>query len=388
MTAQTHNAAVLASDAVPAPRTPADQAQARPTAASALRRWLMTGVGYMIPFVVTGGILIALAYVLGGADVAREVGAGSSPSAPPAALADPTSLLERAGYAGLIYAVGAASMFLVVPVLAGAIGFAMAGPLALVAGVVGGLLSTVTGAGYLGGLLAGLLAGAAVLLLRRVPVPASLAGMFAVVVAPLLSTLLVALAVLAVVGPPAAAAQRTMTDVLTGLSATHASLLGVLLGLMVAVDIGGPVNKTAYAFALSTLATGDGRVMAAVMAAGMTPPLAVALAGVVRPRLFPDGLRSAGRAGWLLGASFITEGAIPFAAADPLRVIPTLMAGSAVAGGLSMTAHATSLAPHGGVWVLGLVGSPLAYVAEVVSGVVVSCACLVAAGSPGRAATG
>jgi PTS system fructose-specific IIC component len=379
MTAQTNVPVHPSAPAAPA-TTPAAAA-----APSPLRRWLMTGVGYMIPFVVTGGVLIAMAYLLGGAGVPARVGGVGVPGSSLAALADPVALLDRAGYAGLLYAVGTAAMFLVVPVLAGAIAYAMAGPLALVAGTVGGLLATVTGAGYLGGLLAGLLAGAVVLVSRRLPVPESVAGLYAVVLAPLLSTLAVGLAVLAVIGPPAAAVQHAMTLALTGLSSTHAGLLGVVLGLMVAIDIGGPINKTAYTFALGTLASRDGSVMAAVMAAGMTPPLAVALASAVRPRLFPEALRTAGKAGWLLGASFVTEGAIPFAAADPLRVVPALMAGSALAGGLSMTAGASTLAPHGGIWVLGLVDGPLAYLAAVTLGVLVSAACLVAARAAARA---
>jgi PTS system fructose-specific IIC component len=384
MTAQIQNSTLLAPDPSSAPTSSA--ANASVAAPAALRRWLMTGVGYMIPFVVTGGALIAAAYLVGGADVAARVGGTEPTGAPLAALVDPAALLDRAGYAGLLYAVGTATMFLAVPVLAAALASAMAGPLALVAGAVGGLLTTVSGAGYLGSLLAGLLAGAVVLLLRRVPVPPMLVGLFAVVLAPLLSTLVVTVGVLAVIAPPAAALERAMTNALTGLSSSHAVLLGLALGLMVAVDIGGPINKTAYSFALSALAGADGsavdgQAMAAVMAAGMTPPLAMALASAVRPRLFSEELRTAGKAGWLLGASFVTEGAIPFAAADPVRVIPALMAGSAVAGGLSMTAGATTLAPHGGVWVLGLVDGPLAYLAAVALGVLTSAVCVVAARS-------
>ena len=362
-------------------------------AASLVRRWLVTGVGYMVPFVVTGGILLAAAFLLGGADVAAHVtgtssgtgslagslaGHGSSYAAALPALADPAGLLHRAGVAGVLYALGSAAMVLLVPALAGAVAAAVAGPLALVAGVVGGLLCAATGAGYLGGLLTGLVAGAVVLLLRRIPLPTALAGMSTVVLVPVLSTLAVGLAVLGVIGPPTAAVQQQVTGALTGLSSTHATVLGLVLGLLVAVDIGGPVNKTAYAFALATLAAGDAQPMAAVMAAGLTPPLATALASSVRPRLFSPELRGAGKAGWLLGASFVTEGAIPFAVADPMRVIPSVMAGSAVAGALSMTAHATSLAPHGGLWVLGVVGRPLEFLAAVAAGVLVSSGCLLA----------
>ena len=387
MTTRTQTAPVLDTGALSAPPTPPLAPALTPAswavAASLLRTWLMTGVGYMIPFVVTGGLLISAGYLLGGPEVTTDVGGRAFQDAM-AALADPGALMDRAGYAGLLYALGAATMFLLVPVLAGAIGFAMAGPLALVAGVVGGLLATATGAGYLGGLLAGLLAGGVVLALRRLPVPASVAGLFSVVVVPVLSTLAVGVAALGVIGPPAATFQERTTDALTSLSAAHPGLLGLVLGLMVAVDIGGPINKTAYLFALTMLGSGDGHAMAAVMAAGMTAPLAMALSTAVRPQLFPEPLHAAGRAGWLLGASFITEAAIPFAAADPLRVIPSIMAGGAVAGALSMTAQATSLAPHGGIWTLGLVGAPVAYVGAVLAGVLVTSGCVVAAKRIGR----
>ena len=406
MTAQTHEtgrAAIPVTTSVPVPDVRDASSATSPATVPALRRWLLTGVGYMIPFVVTGGVLIAAGYLFGGTDVPAAVsgaagtsgsaGAGESAGAGGfgaslAALADPTAVLDRVGYAGLLFLVGTAAMSLMVPVLASAIAYAMAGPLALVAGAVGGLLATATGAGYLGGLLAGLLAGGVLLVLRRLPVPATFTGLFAVVLAPMLSTLVVGLAIVALIGPQAAAVQQAMTDALSGLAGTHAGLLGLVLGLMVAVDIGGPINKTAYAFALSTLAGGDGRVMAAVMAAGVTPPLAMALASAVRPRLFPEPLRTAGRAGWLLGASFVTEGAIPFAAADPLRVIPALMAGSAVAGGVSMSLGAGTPAPHGGIWVLGLIDRPLSYLVAVALGVLVSAGCVLAARTRRRRAAG
>jgi PTS system fructose-specific IIC component len=189
-----------------------------------------------------------------------------------------------------------------------------------------------------------------------------------------------------VVGQPIAAAQRGMTDWLNGLSGSNAILLGALLGLMMAFDMGGPVNKVAYTFGLAGLASGNLKVMAAVMAAGMVPPIGLALATVVRSRLFTRAERQAGEAAWLLGASFITEGAIPFAAADPLRVIPSLMAGSAVTGALSMGFGATSRAPHGGIWVIGLIGRPLLYVVALVAGVLVTAACVVVAKSIGRKA--
>lgn len=361
---------------ITSPTSMAHTARAGPPPHTMLRQWLMTGVSYMIPFVVTGGLLVATAYLLGGAGVAAEVN-GASSAGSFTTVTDPAAVLDRAGYAGLLYVAGSATLFMLVPMLSGFIAYAMAGPLALVAGVVGGLLSTTTGAGYLGGLVSGLLAGTVVLLLRRLPSIAPLTAMYTVVLVPAVSTLLVGLAVLSVVGPPVAAVQIELTGALSRLSATHSVLLGLLLGVMVAIDMGGPVNKVAYTFALTSVGAGDGSAMAAVMAAGMTPPLALALASAVRPQAFTEAERSAGKAAWLLGASFITEGAIPFAVADPLRVIPALMAGSSVAGGLSMAAHASSFAPHGGLWVIALVAEPLLYLGAVIAGVMVGALCLV-----------
>jgi PTS system fructose-specific IIC component len=190
---------------------------------------------------------------------------------------------------------------------------------------------------------------------------------------------------LIVVGRPIAAATRGLTDGLNSLSGTNAVLLGGLLGLMMAFDMGGPVNKVAYTFGVASLANGNLNVMAAVMAAGMTPPIALALATVVRPKLFTDAERKAGEAAWLLGACFVTEGAIPFAAADPFRVIPSLMLGSAATGALSMAFGATSRAPHGGIFVVGLVGKPLLYLLAIAVGIVVSAAAVVLAKSTTRA---
>jgi PTS system fructose-specific IIC component len=195
-------------------------------------------------------------------------------------------------------------------------------------------------------------------------------------VIPLLSAAVTGVIMAVAVGRPVAAATTGMTNWLHGLSGTNAAVLGLLLGAMMAFDMGGPVNKVAYTFGLASLASGDTNIMAAVMAAGMTPPIACALASVVRKQLFTPAERTAGEAAWLLGLSFITEGAIPFAAGDPLRVIPSLMAGSAATGALSMTFGATSLAPHGGIWVIGLIGKPGLYALALVAGIVVSAACL------------
>lgn len=348
-----------------------------------LRQWLMTGVSYMIPFVAAGGILIAISFILGGPQVAMKVFGGTFHGHTyPAAVTGiegftVAPVLHAAGIAGLLFLIGKVAFFLLVPVLAGFIAYAMADRMGLVPGFVAGLIATATGAGFLGGLIGGLLAGAVVMLLKRPKVPRALAGIMPVVVIPLISTAVVGAIMIVAVGRPVAAATTAMTNWLHGLSGTNAVALGLLLGAMMAFDMGGPVNKVAYTFGLASLASGDTKIMAAVMAAGMTPPIACALASTVRKGLFTPAERTAGEAAWLLGLSFITEGAIPFAAGDPLRVIPSLMAGSAVTGGLSMAFGATSLAPHGGIWVIGLIGRPGLWAAAIVAGIAVSAVCLV-----------
>ena len=343
----------------------------------------MTGVSYMIPFVAAGGILIALAFMIGGAEVATKVSGGTfegvtypgvtkSSAGILGVSLDLTKVLSQAGWAGVLFVIGQVAFAMLVPILAGFIAYAMVDRLGLVPGIVSGLLAVGIGAGFLGGLAGGLLAGGVVMLITKVKVPRALAGVMPVVVIPLISTLVMGILMILVIGQPIAAAQRSMTDWLSGLSGSNAILLGALLGLMMAFDLGGPVNKVAYTFALASLASGNLEIMAAVMAAGMAPPIAMALATVVRPGLFSKAERTAGEAGWLLGASFITEGAIPFAAAAPIRVIPSLMAGSAVTGALSMAFGCTSRAPHGGLWVVGLIGKPFLWLLSIAAGVIVS----------------
>jgi PTS system fructose-specific IIC component len=248
----------------------------------------------------------------------------------------------------------------------------------LVPGIVAGLLAVAVGCGFLGGLLGGLIAGAVTLAILRIKVPRALSGVMPVVIIPLVTTTIVGVIMIVVIGKPIASAQSSLTTWLNGLSGTNSIVLGLLLGAMMAFDMGGPVNKVAYTFGLASLASGNTKIMAAVMAAGMVPPLACALATVLRPRLFTSTERKAGEAAWLLGLSFITEGAIPFAAADPLRVIPSLMAGSAVTGALSMAFGSTSRAPHGGIWVVGLIGKPGFYLVAIAAGMLVGTAAVVA----------
>ena len=382
------SAPVTANAATP-PRTPGatpTRADRGPSGATRVRQWLMTGVSYMIPFVAAGGILIALSFVIGGAQIATKVNGGVFHGVTYAGVTDISKLLAQAGIAGVMFKIGAVSFSMLVPILAGFIAYAMADRPGLVPGVVAGLLANAIGAGFLGGLVGGLLAGGIVLAILKVKVPRPVAGIMPVVVIPLVSTLIVGFLMIAAVGQPIAAATRGLTDWLNSLNGSNAIALGALLGLMMAFDMGGPVNKVAYTFGLASLAAGNQQVMAAVMAAGMTPPLALALATAVRPGLFTKPEREAGNAAWLLGASFITEGAIPFAAADPLRIIPSLMAGSAVTGAIVMALHAASPAPHGGIWVIGLIGKPLAWLVSIVAGTAVSAACVVVAKGLGHKA--
>jgi PTS system fructose-specific IIC component len=334
-----------------------------------LRTWLMTGVSYMVPFVAAGGLLIALAFAIGGYEI------NSAPS-----VAEHFVWTEAASWAALLFQVGGAAFGFLVPVLAGYIAYGMVDRPGLVPGIVGGAIAVTVNAGFLGGLAAGLIAGAVVMAIQRVHVPTVLRGVMPVVVIPLVSAAVVGFLMFIVVGKPIASLQKAMTDWLSGLSGGNAVLLGVLLGLMMCFDLGGPVNKVAYAFAVGGLATptdGSLKVMAAVMAAGMVPPLGMALATTVRAKLFTKAEQDNGKAAWVLGASFISEGAIPFAAADPLRVIPSAMAGGAVTGALSMAFDATLRAPHGGIFVVPLIGRPLLYLLAIAAGTVVTAALVV-----------
>jgi PTS system fructose-specific IIC component len=359
-----------------------------------LRQWLMTGVSYMIPFVAAGGILIALGFMLGGDEVVTKLYGGTwhghtytdvAGSLPLGGSLGIDKLIGQAGYAGLLFAIGKIAFLMLVPILAGFIAFAIADRPGLVPGVVGGLIATANGAGFLGGLIAGLAAGGIAYWLAHLKVHRAFKSIMPVVVIPLVSTIAVGLLMTIVVGKPVASAQTHLTNWLNSLNGTNAILLGVLLGLMMAFDMGGPVNKVAYTFATAGLtAAGNAttgsefKVMAAVMAAGMTPPLGLALATALRRRLFTEAEREAGDAAWVLGLSFITEGAIPFAAGDPLRVIPSIMAGSAVTGGLTMAFDATLRAPHGGIWVIGLIGRPVLFLLAIAIGTVVTAAAVVA----------
>ncbi|HCA85074.1 MAG TPA: PTS lactose transporter subunit IIC [Streptomyces sp.] len=345
-----------------------------------LRRYLMSGVSYMVPFVAAGGLLIALSFALGGYDITEAK-----------SVAEHFVWTETESWAALLNQIGGAAFAFLVPVLAGYIAYGMADRPGLVPGFVGGSVAVTIEAGFLGGLVAGLIAGAVVMAVQRVRIPANLRGIMPVLVLPLVGSVIVGFLMFVVIGEPIAALQRALTGWLGGLSGSNAIILGIVLGLMMCFDLGGPLNKVAYTFAVGGLAdpnSGSLKVMAAVMAAGMVPPLAMALATAVRGRLFTKAERENGKAAWVLGASFITEGAIPFAAADPLRVIPSAMAGGAVTGALSMAFGATLRAPHGGVFVVPLIGGPLLYLVAVAVGTVVSAGLVILLkGMRGRAHT-
>ena len=335
---------------------------------------LLTGVSYMIPFVVAGGILIALAFAIGGYRIAfydtsnltvLTTGFAANP-------------LQSIGAA--LFVTGAKAAFLLfVPVLAGYIAYSIADRPGIAPGMIGGILAGLTGSGFLGGLIAGFLAGYTVYWLNRtIKLPRNMVGLMPVLVLPLLSSLIVGILMLYVVGTPVALLNQALINGLKGLQGTNAALLGLILGLMMAFDMGGPVNKAAYAFSTGLLLDPHNPLylpMAAVMAAGMTPPLGLALATVLFKNRFTTDEREAGKAAWVLGASFITEGAIPFAAEDPFRVIPSIMVGSAITGALSALFGIGLHVPHGGIWVMfipGVVSNIPLYLLSIVIGTCVT----------------
>lgn len=315
---------------------------------------LMNGVSYMIPLVVAGGLLIALSFVFG------------------------IKAFEQKGtLAAALMDIGGGSAFaLMVPVLAGFIAFSIAEKPGLAPGLVGGMLASKIGAGFLGGIAAGFLAGYVAKWLKdNIKLPKNLEGLKPVLIIPLFATLIVGLLMIYVIGTPIKTIMDAMTAWLKSLSAGNAVLLGLILGAMMAFDMGGPVNKAAYTFAVGLLGSDVYGPMAAVMAAGMTPPLGLWLATLLAPHKYTEEEREAGKAAAVLGISFITEGAIPFAAADPLKVIPSIMIGSAVTGALSMAFGCTLRAPHGGIFVLPIpnaVGNLPMYALAIVIGTVVT----------------
>ena len=351
-----------------------------------LRQILLTGVSYMIPFVAAGGLLIALGFLLAGYDIANTPEGESDSLAHIIATGNSLTNLPSGGlmqYLGaVLFTLGGLAFGFLVPALAGYIAFAIADRPGLAPGFTAGAVAGMVGAGFIGGIVGGLIAGFAALWISRWKVPQWFRGLMPVVVIPLLASLIVGLLMFLLLGRPLAAITSGLTNWLNGLGGGSVIILGVILGLMMCFDLGGPVNKAAYAFATAGLTISEPRslqIMAAVMAAGMVPPLAMALATTLRPRLFSEPERENGRAAWLLGASFISEGAIPFAAADPFRVIPSMMAGGAVTGALIMAFDVTLKAPHGGIFVFFAIGKLAWFLVALAAGTVVAAVAVIAA---------
>src|SRR5699024_1778873 len=299
--------------------------------------------------------------------------------------------LSRSGLAlylgAVMFGIGQAAMGFMIAVLSGFTAYGLADRPGLVPGFVGGAISVAVGAGFIGALITGILAGYLVRWMTSWNTPRWLSSLMPVVLIPLLGSLVVGLLMYLLLGRPLAALTSGLENWLNGMTGSSVILLGVILGLMMCFDLGGPVNKAAYAFATAGLAVDNPaslRIMAAVMAAGMVPPLALGLATVVRSRLFSRAERENGRAAFLLGASFISEGAIPFAAADPLRVIPSMMAGGAVTGALIMAFSVESYAPHGGIFVFFAINPVWGYIVAILAGMLVGTVLVVIAKSARR----
>ena len=368
---------------------------------SEIRRWLLTGVSYMIPFVAAGGLLIALGFLFGGYQIVNgNPDADGQSYALSWVLNNSFFDLPSAsgvegltdgflGYVGAVCTVlGQAAFGFLVPALAGYIAFAIADRPGIVPGFVVGAVSVTVGAGFIGGLVGGVIAGFAALWISRWKLPTGVRGLQPVVIIPLLATLISSGIMAVLLGRPLAAALEGLGSWLNGLTGTSAALLGIILGLMMCFDLGGPVNKAAYVFATTGLTADASRgslvIMATVMAAGMVPPLAMALSTALRPKLYTPAERDNGKAAWLLGASFISEGAIPFAAADPLRVIPSMMLGGATTGAIVAASGVELRAPHGGIFVFFAMQGVLMFVLALVAGTVVGALAVTVAKSIGR----
>lgn len=386
--------AAVESGAVPAPAArgggrgtgsgPATKVDMSAPVGTRIRQWLMTGVSYMIPFVAAGGILIALGFMVAQA-AWGETGAIEVTKVSVTDLIANFNILSGQDWAALLFQTGALAFGFLVPVLSGFIAYGIADRPGLVPGFVGGALSVAIGAGFLGGLVTGFLAGFVALWISRWNVPKGVRGVMPVVVTPLLSSAITGVVMFVIIGRPIANLMSSLTSWLNGMSGANLILLGAILGAMMGFDLGGPVNKVAYTFAVTGLATAglttgavQFRVMAAVMAAGMVAPLAMALATLTRKALFTHVERENGKAAILLGVSFISEGAIPFAAADPWRVIVSSMVGSSVTGAAVMAFGSGQRAPHGGLWILPLISTPLGFIAAVAIGTVISAGIVVA----------
>ena len=329
---------------------------------------LMNGVSHMLPFVVGGGILIAIAFLIDG----FSVDLNSLPADQRATFGTITQ------GAALFKGIGGTAFGFMLPILAGFIAMSIADRPGLAVGFVGGSIAANGTSGFLGALVAGFVAGYIVNLLKKIfsKLPESLDGVKPVLLYPLLGIFLIGVIMQFVVEPPIGALNTAINNGLNGLNGASAVVLGVLLGGMMAIDMGGPVNKAAYVFGTASIAAGNYNIMAAVMIGGMVPPLAIALATIFFKNKFTAEERKAGPTNFIMGLSFITEGAIPFAASDPLHVLPACAVGSAVAGGLSMAFGCTLMAPHGGIFVVPTIGNPLMYLVALVIGAFIACGLL------------
>lgn len=342
---------------------------------SRIYKAVMTGISYMIPFVAAGGILVALGFVfeaitmpnLGDVDTKAILGS--------ATLFNLGDVHWTLYLGAVLQTIGGFGLSLMVPALAAYIAYGLAQRPGIAPGFIAGSVALAVNAGFLGGIVGGILAGLIAYALGTLKLPRWLGSMMPVVVTPLVTSLVTGLVMYLLLGAPLAWVMTTLQDWLTSMSGGSALVLGLILGAMMASDLGGPINKAAYLFATAGLSSGaavNQEIMAAVIISGMVPPLAMALATTLRPKLFNENERENGKAAWLLGASFISEGAIPFASADPARVIPSTIVGGALAGAISMSAHVASPAPHGGIWIIGLAQNPLMFFVAVLAGTVVS----------------
>lgn len=315
---------------------------------------LMNGVSHMLPFVIGGGILIALAFLLDDHEI------------------NPATFGSNTPLAKFFMDVGSISFQFMLPVLAGFIAISIGDRPALSVGFVGGALADRGGAGFLGALLAGFIAGYIVLFLKKLfsKLPQSLEGIKPVLLYPLFGILILSVVIVFLVNPPVAHLNTTLHELLDNMGTNSKILLGIIVAGMMAVDMGGPINKAAYVFGVASIASGNYEIMAAVMAGGMVPPLAIALASTVCKKKFTEKERHSAITNYIMGLSFITEGAIPFAAADPIRVIPSCVIGSGIAGSLSMFFGCTLRAPHGGIFVIPLVGNPVMYLISILLGAI------------------
>ncbi|MDQ0204628.1 PTS fructose transporter subunit IIC [Pectinatus haikarae] len=324
-----------------------------------LYKHLMSGVNYMLPFVIAGGILIAFSFMF-----------GIHASDP----ADPSYnvLAEALSKIG-----GGAAFTMMVPMLAAGIAYSIAGRQGMCPGVVAGILANNIGAGFLGGLIGALFAGyLTVFLARRIKIPKAVETLKGLIIIPLLATGITGFFMLFIVGEPIKYLLNALTLFLHSLDSTQGVLFGALIGIMMAADMGGPINKSIATFSIALMSTGVYGPVAACMVAGMTPPLGLALATTLFKKKFTADEREAGKSCWVLGLSYITEGAIPFAVADPIHVIPALMAGSAVAGAISLGSNCASLAPHGGIWILpipNVITNLPMYILALAAGTIVTC---------------